>query len=151
MTTDPHPPVHPDGSDLESGSIRYADLSPELRRKRSEELKAKGISDVSRWSNIENFPTAWDARARVVAALIAPPAAVLDLGCGAMALERELAPGITYIPADLVARDHRTHVFDANAGSFPNVDADVAVALGVLEYLNHPANSSRPYAPAGRG
>jgi hypothetical protein len=70
--------------------------------------------------------------------MIKAPARVIDLGCGAMTLERALDARIEYVPADIVARDARTHVFDINVGDLPDVCADVAVALGLLEYVHDP-------------
>lgn len=114
-------------------------MSVEDRARQSLALKLGRQSDLSRWSDERNLDQQWKSRAHFVAGFIEPPARVIDLGCGAMALEKALNPGITYIPADLVPRDNRTHVFDANAGQLPDVEADVAVALGLLEYVHDPA------------
>ena len=116
----------------------YASTPAEQRRKQALEHQARGQTDVSRWADERNLSRGWDERAQFVASLVNPPARVIDLGCGAMALERELREGIVYIPADIVARDGRTHVFDMNSGSLPDVPADVAVALGLLEYAHDP-------------
>ena len=51
-----------------------------------------------------------------------------------MRLEAALAPGCTYYPVDLIARDHRTTVADLNK-TVPPLYGDVAVALGLLEYI----------------
>jgi len=103
---------------------------------RREALVAAGKTDRARWADPENLQPAWDGRAQLAARMIRSGARVLDLGCGAMALERFLPPGCAYIPCDLVARDSRTLVCDFNAGEFPvGLDCDEAVALGVLEYL----------------
>ncbi|MGH9720880.1 MAG: hypothetical protein ACRD8O_11760 [Bryobacteraceae bacterium] len=62
---------------------------------------------------------------------------MLDLGCGAMALERFLPTGCTYSPCDLVRRDERTQVCDFNRGQFPDASrATFAAVLGVLEYVH---------------
>jgi hypothetical protein len=87
-----------------------------------------------------------DKCAQIVATLITAPATVIDLGCGAMALERALPEGITYLPADLVSRDERTILFDMNNGLFPDADADIAVALGLLEYAHDPAACMKAFA-----
>ncbi|HEV7689826.1 MAG TPA: putative nucleotide-diphospho-sugar transferase [Hyphomonadaceae bacterium] len=118
--------------------LDYAVLSDGDRRKRTQAMLDAGQSDRPRWANTDNLKAGWDERASAVARLISPPGTVLDLGCGAMALEKELAPGVVYVPADLVSRDERTLVFDANSGRLPDQDADVVTALGVLEYIHDP-------------
>jgi hypothetical protein len=60
---------------------------------------------------------------------------VLDIGCGAMALEGMLPQGCTYLPLDCVRRDARTVVRDLNREPFPEIAADMAFALGMLEYV----------------
>lgn len=72
----------------------------------------------------------------MAAAYVQPGARVLDLGCGAMTLERYLPPACTYQPCDLIARDDRTLVCDFNAGEFPDgAECDIVFALGLLEHL----------------
>jgi hypothetical protein len=61
---------------------------------------------------------------------------VLDVGAGAMALERFLKPGCTYQPADLVERRPGCIVVDLNRGEFPDGAYDVVTMLGVLEYVH---------------
>jgi hypothetical protein len=106
----------------------------EIARRRS--IADAARTDFVRWSNPRSLDAAWDGRAERAAAYIPAGSRVLDLGCGAMALERYLAEGCTYQPCDLVARDARTLVCDFNAGDFPvGFDCDVVSALGVLEYI----------------
>lgn len=132
----------------------------EIERRRAAALA--GGTDHVRWADPTNLSPAWDERARFAADLVPRAARVLDLGCGAMALERFLPPGCEYIPCDLVARDARTIVCDFNAGEFPKVECDLVVALGVLEYMvDAPAFLRRlfefgkplvlSYNPAGEG
>lgn len=102
------------------------------RRRRSANA---GETDRVRWTDPAQLSPAWDGRAERSVRFIPRGARVLDLGCGAMALERFLPAGCEYIPCDLVARDARTIVCDFNSGEFPQADCDIAVALGVLEYL----------------
>lgn len=110
------------------------DLESELDRRRA--TVARQETDRIRWSDPSALETSWTARAEIAAGFIPRGARVLDLGCGAMALERFLPEGCVYIPCDLVARDDRTIVCDFNGGEFPDdVACDVVVALGVLEYL----------------
>ena len=83
------------------------------------------------WSRLE---TKWQRRTELAAQWLQNDRAVADVGCGLMALESLLAPGSTYIPMDIVARDDRTIVVDFNIDPIPAVICDVAVLLGVLEY-----------------
>lgn len=54
-----------------------------------------------------------------------------------MDLERHLPKGCVYLPCDLRKRDHRTLVCDFEKMELPDVQADVVVLLGVLEYLEN--------------
>lgn len=116
-----------------------ADEPEELARRRAAAEARR--TDWERWSDHDKVAVpAWEARAKLTAELIPRGARVLDVGCGAMALERFLPEHCAYLPADLVARDARTLVCDLNAGAFPpTCDSDVIVALGVLEYIDDAA------------
>jgi hypothetical protein len=106
------------------------------RRKR---LVAEQATDVDRWSNRESFPPQWAYRASLAAQMIAAHSRVLDIGAGAMDLEKVLPEGCEYQPSDLVSRDERTIVCDLNKGEFPQgAAADVVTVLGVLEYITEP-------------
>ena len=103
---------------------------------RRREVVAAGVTDKARWSDPAQLEAAWNARAQQTAFYIPIGAHVLDLGCGAMALEKFLPPGCVYQPCDLVARDQRTIVCDFNKGEFPQAgSADIVTMLGVLEYI----------------
>jgi hypothetical protein len=117
---------------------QFKTLPPAVRSLQTLRLITQRASDRPRWANPANFPPNWSSRARVAARLLPPPWRVLDMGCGTMSLERELAEGNVYLPADLVPRDPRTLPCDLNAGQYPDVDADCAVLLGVLEYVHTP-------------
>ncbi len=94
-------------------------------------------TDIERWSNPANLLPSWNTRARMAADFIPSGATVLDIGCGAMALERFLPPGCSYLPCDVVKRDERTTVCDLNAGQFPSAQNATHVSmLGVLEYIH---------------
>ena len=78
----------------------------------------------------------WNERAARVAGFIPVGTRVLDVGCGAMLLERHLPFGCAYAPADLVQRDARTALCDLNAAAYPDATAaDLITLLGVLEYV----------------
>ncbi|MGZ3376860.1 MAG: class I SAM-dependent methyltransferase, partial [Phenylobacterium sp.] len=118
MASDPDPP----------------EPSSEVARRKA--VVAAGGTDRRRWEDPAQLDAAWDPRAARASAYIPRGAAVLDLGCGAMALERFLPMGCRYQPCDLTARDPRTIVCDFNAGQFPEGrPCDIATVLGVLEYL----------------
>jgi hypothetical protein len=116
----------------------YGELQPEERKARTGSLMRERDSDVERWSNSDNLLSSWSERAKIVAALLAPPGIVLDLGCGKMDLEKFLKSGITYKPSDIVLRDDRTIVCDLNNGEMPQTEATVVTMLGVLEYIYEP-------------
>lgn len=91
---------------------------------------------VSRWATLSNeWTESWDARAQRAAGLIGDAVSVMDIGCGMMTLEKHLRPGVTYTPLDVVRRDERTLVIDLNKDAFPPLGADVAVGLGLIEYI----------------
>jgi hypothetical protein len=77
----------------------------------------------------------WQYRAYTAAAWIPQNSIVLDLGCGDMALEKELPSGCTYIPSDIVARDERTIVCNLNKQHLPELKVTHVTVLGVLEHL----------------
>lgn len=100
-----------------------------------------GQTDVERWADPRQLEDAWEPRAALASDLIQAGSRVLDIGCGAMKLERHLPFGCTYQPCDVVARDARTIVTDLNAQGLPDAavaDADVVAMLGVWEYLYDP-------------
>ncbi len=84
----------------------------------------------------------WPARARRAAALVEqldlePGASVLDLGCGNQTVRQLLPEGLEYRPFDRMARSPDTEVLDL-ASAHPATGGDVALLLGVLEYLPDP-------------
>ena len=103
---------------------------------RRKQTIAEGQTDFERWRDPNQLEQAWNQRAKFAADLIPAGATVLDLGCGAMALEQMLPPACAYVPCDVVARDRRTLVCDFNKGEFPAFENVTHVTvLGVLEYL----------------
>lgn len=107
-------------------------------------LVAARETDAERWAKPESFAPQWSYRAGLAAQMIPAHSRVLDIGCGAMDLERVLPEDCTYQPCDLVRRDERTLVCDLNRGEFPDgVQPDVVTMLGVLEYLRDPLDVLR--------
>jgi hypothetical protein len=129
----------PEARSVPWGDAPFGDLAVAERVERTQALIERGLSDHARWAAVDSLKPAWGERAEVVAAVVGAVPTVLDLGCGRMDLERALAPGVRYIPADLVARDDRTHVCDLNRGEWPDVSAATVTLLGVLEYIFDPA------------
>jgi hypothetical protein len=124
---------------------------PRLESERRKAVIAAGETDRSRWEDPSQLQPSWDQRARLAVAYVPRGARVLDLGCGAMALERVLPDGCRYIPCDLVARDGRTLVCDFNAGEFPGeTPCDVVTVLGVLEYIHDAPGFLRRLSALGR-
>jgi hypothetical protein len=109
-------------------------------------------TDFNRWTKSDSLLPQWDGRASYAAQFIPAGSTVLDLGCGAMALERCLPLGCTYIPFDLCTRDHRTLVGNLNQGDFPAEAAsnsDVITLLGVIEYIVDAPELLKKLRPSG--
>ncbi len=114
------------------------DAAPDARGEaaRRKRAVAKRATDLARWSDARQLDPLWERRAALAADHIPAGSAVLDLGCGAMTLERHLPFGCTYLPVDVVARDERTRVCDFNREPLPSArDASLVAALGLLEYV----------------
>lgn len=134
-----------DGSD--SGSAGRASEVPaegELQRRHRSILSKE--TDLVRWRDPQQLEPAWERRSEIAAQYIRAGSRVLDLGCGAMTLERHLPYGCSYMPCDVVARDQRTRVCNLNENEFPEdliSDADIVTMLGVVEYVFDPAELFR--------
>lgn len=117
----------------------FWDLDGTTRLERVSQLIDERASDTERWRNPLHADGALDhSRSQRVAGIIPPGVSVLDLGCGAMALQQYLAPGCRYHPADLVPRGGDSQVVDLNKGQFPVGQFDWITLLGVLEYVFDP-------------
>jgi hypothetical protein len=92
---------------------------------------------MERWQQVDGLQhPLWEQRAALVARHIPLAQRVLDIGCGAMLLERHLPLRCTYLPADVVRRDTRTIVCDLNMLIYPRAErVDLITVLGVLEYV----------------
>lgn len=119
-----------------SAASNVAPLPSAERRTLTEKLRATSGSDVDRWRDVASVKGHWDWRAAAAARFIPASSRVLDLGAGAMALRRFLAPNCVYVPCDLVARVPDALVADLNKGEFPSGTYDWVTTLGVLEYLH---------------
>jgi len=120
----------------------------EIARRKT--LVADRETDLERWSQRESLLPEWSRRAALAGQMVPAFARVLDIGCGAMDIERALPDGCAYQPCDLVRRDDRTIVCDLNRGEFPTgVQADVVVLLGVLEYVTEPLDLLRKVRSLG--
>lgn len=61
---------------------------------------------------------------------------VVDYGAGKMYLWEYLGREIEYFPVDYIRRNEQTILCDLNQGVFPEIQADVAVCSGVLEFID---------------
>jgi len=112
-------------------------MTNEVERRKA--LVAEQATDLERWSRRESFAPQWAHRASLAAQMVPAYSSVLDIGAGAMDLEKVLPSGCRYQPCDLVSRDDRTIVCDLNKGEFPQgAQADTVTMLGVLEYIREP-------------
>ena len=93
----------------------------------------------SRWLRDESFSKAWRYRSAFAATMCADSRSVCDIGCGMQSLRAYLAPGVEYLPVDLVKRTEDTEVCDLNRKQLPPTylsRADTVTLLGVIEYLD---------------
>lgn len=92
------------------------------------------------WLDPEAYRPDWDERARMAARWISPGAKVLDLGCGARLSLRDCLPAdCVYQGLDQRSWNDDVIAMDLDTGEFPLGRYDVAVMLGLLEYLEQPA------------
>lgn len=116
--------------------VAFYDLSNTERIALTHAALAERRTLTERWEALHRDEAdPWSERAMRASALLSGCTTVADFGCGTMALERYLEPGVGYRPVDLVARDDRTIVCDFNSEPLPAVEADGAACLGVIEYV----------------
>lgn len=112
------------------------------RRQRVLGAISTGITQTEDWTQAIQMDSArescaLDSRLKAVARLIPPGSRLVDIGSAGCRLERYLPEGCAYQPVDVAAVDPRTIVLDLNTDPLPALEADVAVAIGVLEYIHN--------------
>ena len=95
------------------------------------------FTDLARWLKTAQEDPPWDARVQLIAKIIPEGSTVLDVGAGAMTLERYLPVGCEYTPMDIVYTADRTLYADFNSRNVPTLRTcyDYVVCSGVLEYI----------------
>jgi Domain of unknown function (DUF4915) len=130
--------VEPHGRPRDTNAAFEA-LPPDERRALARRAAENREPLRERWAVMTRCaPEGWHTRAAAAAAWLSTARSVADLGCGAMTLERYLAPDQRYVPVDLVARDERTIVLDLERDDLAPAAADACALLGVLGYLFDP-------------
>lgn len=95
------------------------------------------IKQPIQWDEENNLPKDNPKRYSNLARFIARGRDIIDIGCGAMHIEKYLPMGCTYKPYDVVKRDKRTELIDLNKGEFPKTKAyDQILLLDVLPYID---------------
>jgi hypothetical protein len=113
-------------------------LDEQRRIELTREAFAAGVPLLVRWANMPSDTyDRWSKRAALAAKFLDTAESVVDIGCGAMVLERYLKATQTYIPVDLAMRDSRTCVINLNNhDELDNLPSAAAAAvLGTLEYI----------------
>ena len=126
-------------NDIIRKNLTFYDMSEDDRIALTMRAIEEQRTVYERWQTLAG-PEAepWNARASLAARLLQGEAAVADLGCGVMTLERFLAPGTEYLPIDIVARDDRTIVCDFNVEPVTIKPHYAAACLGLIEYILKP-------------
>lgn len=94
----------------------------------------------------------WRRRAEVAASMLPANAAIMDVGCGAMYLQRAAAPRF-YLPIDREAGVEIIRPLNLNQDDIPldwYHEVDVVACLGVFEYLDEPERVIRDAARCGK-
>jgi len=101
-------------------------------------------TDLDRWLRVAGEKPHWDERNRMIAALITPGSAVVDVGAGAMTLRDHVHCGV-YVPVDCVPTSPEVVLADFNEGLYPNLSGqfDYAVLSGLLEHIDDPEAALR--------
>jgi hypothetical protein len=91
-----------------------------------------------RWTRQVRSTRLSKRRERIAAQFIPPGSRVLDLGCGAMTLRHVISADCSYTPCDILPHHPDIVVANLNLLQFPPGEYDVAMMLGVVEYLENP-------------
>ena len=108
-------------------------------------------ADIERLAKERGMSPAWERRTEFVADLLPQGLSIVDIGCGAMSLERVAKPRM-YQPIDKWQWDDRTLVIDLNKERLPAdwlKGYDLASLLGVFEYVDDPRTILSAQADAG--
>lgn len=106
-------------------------------------LSLRKSSDVRRWRDDGQINPQWLNRSIVATELIRPGTSVIEFGAGTGRLGELLPPGCVYQPTDLVRRTPAFLEIDLNTDAPLPTGYDVAVLLGVIEYLHDPESALR--------
>lgn len=97
------------------------------------------MPDDLAWSDLDDNVD-WDlmrCRVKMFSAWLGPEVkSVADYGSGKMYLKEYLAPDVAYHPIDYIRRSDETIMCDLNSGIFPDLQTDVAICSGVLEFIH---------------
>lgn len=124
------------GTEMDAAKPELIPQPTAARQAMTERLIATGGTDLERWRDPASVTGFWDARAAIAARYIPDGVCVLDLGAGAMELQRFLAANCVYVPCDVVPRAPGALAADLNKGEFPAGTYDWITVLGVLEYIH---------------
>ncbi len=108
-------------------------------------------TDCARWAESLEGSGAIRAAHRIAARFVSAGSRVLDIGAGHRSLSEVLPRDCSYYSADLLAMSDATVPIDLNQGHSPSGSYDLAVLLGISEFVHDPENllrNVRASAPA---
>lgn len=131
-----------DANILISTNLYYDEIKAALLQKNFEEKQILSytlfLPDELSWKDLEQNID-WNLMRPSVEILskwiVQGDASVADYGAGQMYLKSLLCPETRYYPVDYLKRFEQTIVCDLNQGIFPDLNVDVSVLNGVLEFL----------------
>jgi hypothetical protein len=104
--------------------------------------------DRARWAAPSSYKPYWGHRAALAASLVPDGARTLELGVGVGEFRRLVEPRCPYVGADLAPLSADVVALDLDQDPLPEGPFDVAVALGVFEYLHRPGEAARKMCEA---
>ncbi|MEH2158309.1 hypothetical protein [Nostoc sp.] len=119
-------------------NTKYGSLALTMKTLNS---KFFGKTNLNRWQHLQNYDPTWDERTKLIVSLIPKDTRIIEFGAGRRQLELYLDKSCVYFPSDLVSRGSETIVCDLNVRPLPsltNLQLDIAVFGGVLEYIRDP-------------